>query len=807
LNKTPAPFPSDRRPWLPRLAECVAWLLLTVTFLVAPREAMSWSLDSSNYGSYAWMFAAGRQFGADTVAMTGPFGFLAYGHTYSGYLFHAYFVGDLLFKATFALLVLRVFAQGRSQAWKWIWIAALVVFLPSVDDLLYDVAILVAAVALLGADERRRFLDATSGLAAALLGFSVLMKGSHATLAAATLAAVSIHGLLNRRLLRAGIIAGAAGGTFLVGWMAAHQRLSHLPGYFRGLYALTGGYNQTMGLAPEPRMFAAGLALAIGLATTLLLSAIASPRNRQNWLLLLFFAGFSLLKWKHGFVRADGHVYMFFGFVTIAVPLLELSLAPAEASAPRRRRALHNIASAAAALVLVLAGAATSSFSFPRFGELLTDAPRRTIRLLKYVCAPDAIREPRERELAQNRLRGDLPLVRQRVAQRPIDFFGYEEGLLLLNGLNYRPRPMGGGAFNVYHPYLQKLNDGFVRNPAKRPDFFLLKLQTIDGRLPTADDPLTLETLLYGYRPVLAEKDTLLFERREAPLPAVQRIAEPAAHLGEWIAVPARAPDQLTLFSLEAPRSTAGIVRAMLYRPTDLFLDVETAAGAVLTFRLPPLTTHVPILLSPLLTQTADLPSLYDEKIAGQEVSRIRLRAPDGGFAGAVAVSFFSASRPAADLAAAEEFSAYFRQPLSNRPSNELVTQPTGITELFGEPITLVHAPGKLSFPIKSGDRGLVFDFGLMPQAYDPGETDGVEFIVEYVSSGGTAQTLFSRLLQPRTVTEDRGMQEARIALPAPTDSGVVRIRTERGPAGNGAWDQSYVTHVRILQHNPASGQ
>ena len=90
-----------------------AWLALTIYFLLPPREAMSWGLDSSNYGSYAWMIVTGRQFGADTVAMTGPFGFLAYGHTYSGYGFFAYAIGDLLFKAGFAVLTLQHHCAGK----------------------------------------------------------------------------------------------------------------------------------------------------------------------------------------------------------------------------------------------------------------------------------------------------------------------------------------------------------------------------------------------------------------------------------------------------------------------------------------------------------------------------------------------------------------------------------------------------------------------------------------------------------------------------------------------------------------------
>ena len=775
--------------------QLAGWLALTVYFLLPPREAMHWGLDSSNYGSYAWMFATGRQFGADTLAMTGPFGFLAYGHTYSGYVFPAYVVGDLLFKAAFAFLVLRVFARFPSGIWRWLWVFSLLVFLPSVDDLVYDVAILTAAIVLLA----QNFNRATIALAAMLLGFSVLMKGSHATTAGASLVFVVLNGFAQGNWRRGVLVAGLALATFLTGWVAAGQHLQNLPGYFHALFALTSGYNAAMGMDPTRRMFAVGLISALGFSLVLGLQAFAARRHLSRLLVVGFFALINFLQWKHGFVRADGHVYMFFGFLSLAVPLFQMVGLAVDEHVRHERTLL--LGAALSALTLLVAASATSSLSLRRFAELALEVPAKLERNVRFLASPSQSKMRLEAALAHQKQLAELTDIKRDVGTRPIDFFGYEQGILLLDDFNYQPRPMGGGAFNVYHPYLQTENARALSKPAARPDFFLFKLQTIDQRLPSADDPLTLQALLSSYQPVRARRDYVLFEKSDSSAATTVRptmLTQVPFSPGEWIDVPATT-EGLLLFSLDLGSSVRGFLRNILYHPEALFLEIETTAGSAPSrFRIAPLSLQVPVLLSPLLTESSDFVALYGDPGSWSKVRRIRVLAPNGGFARSGTFSFYSFPKPPPSTEAAEEIVAYLRHPRANRTPLAIATQETGITELYGEPVTLVHAPGSITFPIEEKDQRMLFNFGIMPQAYDPGETDGVEFIVEYLPANQAPQLLFSRLLQPRTTPIDRGMQSARVYFPPQIAAGTVRIRTERGPAGNGAWDQSYVAHVLI---------
>src|SRR5690606_875621 len=135
-----------------------------------------------------------------------------------------------------------------------------------------------------------------------------------------------------------------------------------------------------------------------------------------------------------------------------------------------------------------------------------------------------------------------------------------------------------------------------------------------------------------------------------------------------------------------------------------------------------------PVPLSPLVENNRDLLTLYG---AGEQRRVRSLRfAPRqaAGFRDEITLTFHTLPAPPAppdNLAG--ELLTYLEHPLSNREPLAVSTQDTGIRDLYGEPISLVHAPGHMDFPVRPGDQQVMFHYGLMPQAYDPGRTEGVE--------------------------------------------------------------------------------
>ena len=151
------------------------------------------------------------------------------------------------------------------------------------------------------------------------------------------------------------------------------------------------------------------------------------------------------------------------------------------------------------------------------------------------------------------------------------------------------------------------------------------------------------------YTPVRAQRDYLLFKKREIkapPLPEALQTITVAA--GQEVALPAIGERELLLFSVEAPYSLSGQLRGFFFRPPEL--EIEALAGAPAErhlFRLAPGLATVPVILSPLLENDRDLLGIFGTDSA-RKVRQIVLRPKNGaGFAGAFRITFYKLPAPA----------------------------------------------------------------------------------------------------------------------------------------------------------------
>lgn len=111
----------------------------------------------------------------------------------------------------------------------------------------------------------------------------------------------------------------------------------------------------------------------------------------------------------------------------------------------------------------------------------------------------------------------------------------------------------------------------------------------------------------------------------------------------------------------------------------------------------------------------------------------------------------------------------------------------------------VLHAPATLRFRLAGSDRSLRFLFGISRGAYeDGGQTDGAEFRVTLHPAGGPPRILYSRLLRPLETPADRGDQTATVSLAEAAPGDLLELTLDCGPAGNGAWDWTYLRQVHF---------
>jgi hypothetical protein len=212
-----------------------------------------------------------------------------------------------------------------------------------------------------------------------------------------------------------------------------------------------------------------------------------------------------------------------------------------------------------------------------------------------------------------------LPRLSAIVGAATADQFSCDQGVVLLNGWNYRPRPVFQG-YSAYTARLLADNATFFRSD-RAPRFILWHLDPLDKRFPASEDGPALLEIVRRYHPVAEEDDYLLLERRSlqptdaVTSPIVWRRDVPFDEEVQTGALPGAT--QLVHFHMD--ESLRGTLTRLLFRPPEVFLRVRTADGQTLRYRLIPALASSTFLLNPLVRDDRDLVRWY----RGDEVPRV----------------------------------------------------------------------------------------------------------------------------------------------------------------------------------------
>lgn len=785
--------PSEKwRRWL----LVAAWPILAFYFVVPVTRVMDASLDSSIRGSYAYFTAHGFQFGPQVNSTAGPYGFVPYGWDYSGNLFWPRYALMLATAGAFAALVLWFFSFTRSF-FRWIWLPGAVLGLSGTDT------ILAAAILLSGFFLFTRFSERRGGPASAavtaLLALLALMKGTQVMLAGSAVAVLVGLAAWRREFGRAVYWALGFGCALVGWWLAAGQNPLHLPSYLDGIRQIAAGYNQAMALDESPGEFVVGLCLALVLGTSVIWTAWRCRRQPVNISQVLLTAGLGAGVWKHGFVRADAHLFIFFDFAVFLVLTLSVISAARTDGQPILRHVVPGLL-CAAAIACWLSN--PHPLQRGRLGYLAGNLLPQLQENTAYALVPAAIKTGRDSDLAAQSRDADLPATRHFVGHRSIDFFGHEIGLLMLNGLNYHPAPMSCATYHVYNRHFKQRNRRHFADPATRPDFVLLKTQSIDDRFIAQDDSLSLLALFDLYRPVLREKDVLLLATRPeaSGLQFPHALAQSTFSFGDDVPVPSVGADELLLFSIDLPSSRLGQLRALAYKPPLVYLATkEPGSAEAKEYRIIPNSIEVPTLLSPVLRRTEDFLDVFRSvPLSGPQTLRLRTEHPEC-FETKLTVHFYTVRRPA-PLGKAELHQAYDHR-VFDPPPEYIEPSSLPLLTLDDRLVQLLQSPAQVTYKLSGDERVFSGTIGMASRSYTEGKTDGVDIAVQLERPGQPIELLASRSLRPASTIEDRKLQNLRVPLPPGLPAGTtLTLRVSPGPSGDTGWDWLVGTAFRFIR-------
>ena len=419
-----------QRRWLAILLLVLVFGVLWLDFFSLPSSPVTPELDPSWCGALIHFSAQGLQFGKDVVFTHGPLGHLI-AFVYTGELFHARVIWEFVSKTFFAV-ILCVTLFRLPAFWRPFFLFFVLPFIwaDGTSDALYFLVISCLAALLFKQGSANPALVILTGL---LLAVFSLIKFTYFLLAIFLLTLLLAFYCKDRKPARALLLGFVFLIVLLLSWGIAGQQYGNLLSYITTSLDICLGYKEAMGIpAGGNAIILTGLIAAL---LGLLQCGLILIDSRQPSVLFigLFLAGETFLSWNRAFIRADDHVLSFFSLCPIVLLVMWIVVQP--------KPIVRYIGYTVNLLVFVICLFGIALQRPNALATSLGDTVRRLQANWTVVTGlPTATRQLRT-QLTAAKSAHALPRVQAEVRQQTIDVLGYEQGIALLNDLNYTPAP------------------------------------------------------------------------------------------------------------------------------------------------------------------------------------------------------------------------------------------------------------------------------------------------------------------------------------------------------------------------------
>lgn len=778
---------------VPARSRLLDWLFRVLGFTVMVAVAFSLplfpalELDSSWRQAIGRFFLEGLQFGKEVVFTYGPLGF-AMGKTYWGdhwsLLIWWHAIQSIVFTAVVYWHAYRLKGYSRIFFFGFFFLFGL-----SYQDAIHQTIIAFAGLALIRDSDRPwRW---TSLFWQVLLVILSLVKFTNMLVAFFLVLLAGAHGLYRSRRWPALLTPAIFVVLFLAGWRLCGQHIGNLPAYFHSSWEISQGYLDAMGLAPNDRQLFHALGTVALIVAYLAINVWTAPDRLKTITLTVGALGYLYVNWKHGFIRADGHQIGYYYAALTVIVTSPLLLADGAKWRPLKQTLLF----AAGLLCLV-----SMEGVLPGLVRGALAAAQDKVNLhIAFAEGKAYTRELYEGKFTAEQNNASLRKTKETIGDHSVDVLGFEQAVAIFNHLHYTPRPVFQG-YSAYTPYLANLNYEFYAGD-RAPDYVLFKLQTLDGRLATMDDPHSLRLLVQRYKYLFSEQGFTLWQRKPGAFDAAAYDPRPirtaTGRLGEDVDLSDLSQQNLWV-TIDYRFNLLGSIRRFLYRPPEVFLTITDTNGGQSVHRLPAPIGRTGFMLNPIADDLLEFMRAAGGK-PKRRVASIRVdTAPQNRDCLKDEYTLTLSSLPPSDAGKSffkeannAKFHMFYNAPIAYEAHN-----PPNEDQIDGRTIMVMHAPSQMTFDVPAGTTMVQGDFGFVAGAYtNGGQTNGALFTI-YWTDGSDRVILHERFLNPAKQLNDRGLQHFSARLPRGT--GQVVMKVDPGPNGEYAYDWTGWTGIEF---------
>jgi len=581
-----------------RILYGVAGILIFLSLLEFPAYVAGPELDPSWAQALNVLHKSSLQSGVDFIFTYGPLGCFTTA-AYDPDLIVQKFLWEVAIKGFMTLVLLVTVSRIQSVPQR-IFFCALLILAPLFIEALYLLTVFLALRTVLLDEDAVMWKHAIVGVFLALVSAT---KFNLALYAVVSLVITCGALLLSGYRRKAAMLMGSFSTALAVLWVVNGQSLFNLPRYVQSSLELSSGYTEAMAvwlhrLGRKVQLYlAAGILMAIAIGAAC--SIYHSKQRVREMAVALILGAASFIMWKHGFVRHDGHEARFFTFMCLAPFVL------AGGAEWRLGRSL------------LLYGTVLGSLAgfYPMDGSPLQDPHYIRTRFQYFTARADWLISPMknavrmDNELAARREQFALPKIRATVKDAGVDSLSDSQGILFLNELNWKPRPVMQSHATVTAALIEA-NADFYRS-AKAPEFVITQFHPIDDRPISAEDPLALIEILARYKPVLIEREFLLLRRQpEAALAAPVLLLEKTMSQDEVLDLSAWR-GKLLMAKIDLGYTAWGSLFKFVWKPPEVYLNATVAGDGTYSKRLIPSMVRSGFLLQPFLAMESDFVDHY----------------------------------------------------------------------------------------------------------------------------------------------------------------------------------------------------